>query len=210
MGIVSDDVAAEAASAIQYWSFIDVKLLRKRRLEEEGATVACKALQDKRVAENDTCKRARNGETLQSWLTGARNARRLSMEAAQLPCNMETTVLSNASTSASVDIGTGGGSDLQLLSSTPGVVQLSTDGNPASLGRGDDCGWSSDEIPDLGDDFDVVDEGEACDLGVTKQRGQKKRKSPVRNYELTRRFQTIWSAIWTWAEPVLAGDGLLH
>ena len=47
-------------------------------------------------------------------------------------------------------------------------------------------------------------------MGVTKQRAQKKWKSLVCSYELTRRFQTIWSAIWTWAEPVLAGDGLLY
>ena len=47
-------------------------------------------------------------------------------------------------------------------------------------------------------------------MGVAKETAQKKWKSHVRSYELTRRFQMIWSAIWTWAEPVLAGDGLLH
>ena len=135
MGIVNDDVAAEAASAIQYRSFTDVELLRKRRLEGEGAGAVRKALQDKQVAENDSCKRAHNGETLRSWLTRARNVRCLSMGAAQLPCNMETAVLSSAFTSASIDVGTGGGSDLQLLSSTPGVVQLSNDDSPASLDR---------------------------------------------------------------------------
>ena len=56
MGSVSDNVAAETASAIQYRSFTYVELLQKRRLEGEEAAAARKALQDKRVTENDTGK----------------------------------------------------------------------------------------------------------------------------------------------------------
>ena len=168
MGTTSDDVATKASFAIQYRSFTDVELLWKRRLEGEGDAAARKALQDKRVVENDTCKRAHNGETLRSWLTRARNARRLSMGAAHFGDNMETAVPSNTPTSMFVGTSTGGGSDLQLLSSTPGVVQLSSDDSPTSLGRANDYGWSCDELPDLDDDFNAVDEGEACDLGLAK------------------------------------------
>ena len=75
----SDDVAAEAASVTQYRTFSDVELLRKRRLEAEEATAARKVEQGRQLAENETRKRARIGETLCGWLTGARNARRLSL-----------------------------------------------------------------------------------------------------------------------------------
>ena len=74
-------------------------------------------------------------------------------------------------------------------------MQLSSNESRASSSRGNDCGWSSDELPDLDDDFNVVDEGEAYDLGLAKQTALKKRKSLVQSYELTQRFQTIWSAI---------------
>ena len=83
-------------------------------------------------------------------------------------------LLSSPSSIASVDAGSGGGSDLQILSSTPGVVHVSNEESPGSAGRGDACGWSSDDLPDFQNDFDIVDEGEACDLGLTKQVSKKK------------------------------------
>ena len=206
----SEDVAAEAASVTQYRTFSDLELLCKRRLEAEEATAAHKAQQGRRLLENETRKRARIGKTLRGWLTGARNAGRLSLGGTDVGSDREPVLLLSSSSIASVDVGIRGGSDLQILSSTPGVVHVSSEESPGLAGRGDACRWSSDDLPDFQDDFDVVDEGEACDLGLTKQVGKKKHTKPVRSYELIRRFQIVWSAIWTWSEPVLARDGLLH
>ena len=147
---------------------------------------------------------------LRGWLTRARNARRLSLEGINVGGNREPLLLRSPSSTVSVDAASGGGSDLQILSSTLGVVHVSSEESPGLASRGDACGWSFDDLPDFQDDFDVVNEGEACDLGLTKQASKKKRTKPVRSYELTRRFQTVWSAIWTWSEPTLARDGLLH
>ena len=136
----SSDVAAEAASVTQYRTFSDLELLHKRRLEAEEAAAAHKAQQGRRLSENETRKRARTGETLRGWLTGARNTRRLSLGGTDVGGDRELVLLLSPSSIAFVDAGSGGGSDLQILSSTPGVVHVSSEESPGSAGKGDACG----------------------------------------------------------------------
>ena len=135
----NDDVAVEAASVTQYRTFSDVELLRKRRLEAEEAAAARKVQQGRRLSKNETRKRARTGETLRGWLTGARNARRLSLGGTDVGGDREPLLLLSPSSTASVDASDRGGSDLQILSSTPGVVHVSSEESPGSAGRGDAC-----------------------------------------------------------------------
>ena len=111
----------------------------------------------------------------------------------------------------SVDTVDGGGTELEVLCSVPGTVLLSSSESPQSV-EGDDVDWTDKDVPDLDDDDDFggVDAGEAADLGLLHDVVKKKRLWPARSYEMTRRFHTVWSAVWTWSEGVLAEDGLLH
>ena len=111
----------------------------------------------------------------------------------------------------SIDTVDGGGNDLQVLSSSPSTLVLSSSESPESLG-GDDLDWTDREIPDVDDghDFGGVDASEAADLGLLHDASKKKPLWPARSYEITRRFHIVWSAVWTWSEGVLADDVLLH
>ena len=205
------DVSAEAAAATSYRTYSDVELLRKRRIEAEGAAAARKTLQCLRVGENESKKRARDHVSLRGWLIAARNWKSMGS------CGDAGESLGVLAVDAqdcfivSIDMIEGGSNDLQVLSSSPATLLLSSSESPESLG-GDDLDWTDREIPDVDDehDFGGVDAGEAADLGLLYDARKKKGLWPTRSYELTRRFHTVWSAVWTWSEGVLADDGLLH
>ena len=107
--------------------------------------------------------------------------------------------------------GFGKNGDLEVVASVSGTIILSSSDNMASLDA-DEMEWTNKDVPDFDDNDDLVgmDAGEATNLGLRQDGSTSKRRHPRRSYDLTRRFQTVWSALWTWSKGVLANDGLLH
>ena len=205
------DVAAEVVAATSYRTYSNVELLQKRRIEAEGAAAARKRLQCLRVGENESRKCTRDHVLLRGWLTTVRNRKSIDTcgddgESFGVPA-----VGAQDCSVVSVDTVDGGSNNLQVLSSSPATLVLSSSESPESV-EGDDLDWTDREIPNLDDghDFGGVDAGEAADLGLLHDASKKKRLRPARSYKMTWRFHTVWSVVWTWSEGVLADDGLLH
>ena len=81
MGISINDMAANANLATLYQSFTDLESLQKRRLEAKEVAMVHNVFQIGQISKNKTWKRAHNGDTLRSWLIGARNAKHQSIGA---------------------------------------------------------------------------------------------------------------------------------
>ena len=149
--------------------------------------------------------------SLRSWLSAARNPKALATCAEVRESCTAPPVAAVDCSVVSVDTVDSGGTELEVLSSLPGTVLLSSSESPQSV-EGDDVEWTDKDIPDLDDehDFGGLDAGEAANLGLLHDVVKKKRLRPARSYEMTRRFHIVWSAGWTWSEGILAEDGLLH
>ena len=205
------DVAAEAAAATSYCTYTDVELLCKRRIEAEGAAAARKRLQCLRVSENESRKRAHDHVSLRSWLTIVRNQKSVATCGEDGDSFGAHVVVAHEWSIVSVDTVDGGGTKLQVLSRLSAIVVLFSLESPKFV-KGDDLDWTDKDISDLDDeqDFGGLDAGEAADLGLLHEAIKKKCLWPAQSYEMTRHFYTIWSAVWTWSEGMLANDGLLH
>ena len=94
------------------------------------------------------------------------------------------TLLSSSTLGAAfVDASSGGASDLQILSSTPPAIYISSDGSPSSVGGADSKEWSDDKPVDFGEgDFDGINVGEARDLGLKSQVVKRKQNKPTCSY----------------------------
>ena len=103
-----------------------MELLRKHRIKAEGAAAALKRLQCFRVGENESRKHACDHVSLGGWLTAARNQKSIGT------CGDDGDIFGVPDVGAqecsvvSVDTVDGGGTELQVLSSLPATLVLSS------------------------------------------------------------------------------------
>ena len=186
------NVAVEAAAATSYRTYSNVELLRKRRIEAEGAAAARKRLQCLRVGKNESRKQAHDHVSLRGWLTAATNRKSIGTCGDDGDSFGMPAVGAQECSVVSIDTVDGGRTELQVLSSLPVTLVLSSSESPESV-EGDDLDWADKDIPDLDDghDFGGIDASEDVDLGLLHDAIRRKHLRPAQSYEMTRRFHTV-------------------
>ena len=131
------DNAAEATAATSYCTYTNVELLRKCRIEAEGAAAARQRLQCFRVSKNESSKRAHDHVSLCGWFSAARNRKSVATCGEDGDSSTALVVAAQECSFVSVDTVDGGGTELQVLSSLSAIVVLSSSKSLESV-EGDD------------------------------------------------------------------------
>jgi hypothetical protein len=197
------------------------KQRKEDRLRKEADAARRKTLQDSRILENSSRKRAREKETIAFYFTSSCNfdvnatggvpgsaaATEIGSLASIISAVLEVDaqVPRSASLDAASNAANGGMSseDVEVIRGSEPPITLSTDSSAYCLSE-DNPNWH--EYHDVPTRVPNEESEEEDFLDLPPLPPKKTRK----NYEVTWKFQMDWLAKCPWSEMIMSRDGLLH